>query len=61
MKNSFKNTFPLEKKGFFKKKLLFPNFKNFDKALNKRMLFPLDRKSVSTSQNEEFVKIYAST
>ena len=33
-----------------------PNFKSFNKALNKKILFPLDRISVSTSRNEEFVK-----
>ena len=33
-----------------------PNFKSFNKALNKKILFPLDRKSVSTSWSEEFVK-----
>ena len=33
-----------------------PNFKSFNKALNEKILFPLDRKSVSTSRNEEFVK-----
>ena len=42
------------------KKLPHPNFKNFNKALNKRILFALDRKSVSTSRNEEFVKKWVS-
>ena len=32
------------------------NFKSFNKALNKKILFPLDGKSVSTSRNEDFVK-----
>ena len=37
-----------------------PNFKFFNEALlNKTMLFLLDRKFVSTSQNEEFVSIMA--
>ena len=31
------------------------------KSPNKRMLFQLDRKSVSTSRNEEFFKKYVST
>ena len=32
-----------------------PNFKSFNKALNKKILFPLDRKYVSTSRNEEII------
>ena len=43
------------------KKVATLNFKNFNKALNKRILFPLDRKLVFASRNEEFVKIYLST
>ena len=46
---------------FLLKKLLPPNYKCLRKPLNKRILFPLDGKSVSTSQNEEFVKKYHST
>ena len=39
------------------KKVTTPNFKIFNKALlNKTILFLLDRKFVSTSRNEEFVK-----
>ena len=38
------------------KKLLTPNFKNLNKPLNKRILFSLDRKSISTNRNEELVK-----
>ena len=30
----------------------------FSKALDKKIIFPLDRKSVSTSPSEEFVKKY---
>ena len=87
MKNSFKNTFLLDKKylslggvsekwkiitftsqsqkyhfpsaeiGFILKKLLPMNFKFFSKTLlNKTILFLPDRKFVSTSWNEEFVK-----
>ena len=41
--------------------LPYPNFKSFNKALNKKILFPLDRKSVFTNQNEEFFKKYVST
>ena len=42
---------------FHKQELPPSNFKNFNKALNKKKkLFPLDRKSVSTSRNEELVK-----
>ena len=43
------------------KKVATVNLKNFNKAPNKRILFPLDRKSVFASWNEEFVKIYLST
>ena len=32
-----------------------PNFKSFNKALDKDVLYPLDRKPVSTSRNEEIV------
>ena len=84
MKNSFKNTFLLEKKylslarvslkwnkinfyysknqfpraeiRFLLQKLLLPSFKIFNRALNKAILFLLDRKFVSTSRNEEFAK-----
>ena len=70
MENLFKNTFPLGKKYFSLakkkvstsrnkvslKKLLPPNFKIFNKALNKTILSLLDRKFVSTSLNKEFVK-----
>ena len=43
---------------FLLKKLPPPNFWNFNKALNKTIPFLQDRKSVSTSQNEELLKIY---
>ena len=46
---------------FFLKKLAQLNFKNLSKPLHKRILFPLDGKSVSTSENQEFVKKYLST
>ena len=49
-----------QKYGFSENKMLPPNFKNFNKALNKRILFLPDRKSVSTSWNEELVKKYVS-
>ena len=45
-----------QKISFHKQKLPPSNFKSFNKALNKKILFPLDRKSVSTSLNEEFAK-----
>ena len=45
-----------QKISFHKQELPPPNFKSFNKALNKKILFPLDRKSFSTSRNEEFVK-----
>ena len=51
-----KNQFPGEEIRFLLKKLLPPNFKIFNKALNKAILFLPDRKFVSASQNEEFVK-----
>ena len=38
-----------------------PNFKIFYKFLNKRIMFPLEIKSVFASLNEEFLKIYFST
>ena len=55
MKNSLKNTFPLDGRIILKMKNQFPqagarfllqtllplNFENFNKALNKRILFPL--------------------
>ena len=44
-----------------KKTLLPPSFKDFNKSLNKGILFSLDRKYVSTSRNEELVKKYVST
>ena len=36
---------------------LLPNFKKFGKALNKRIIFPLDRKSVSAVRNEKLVRL----
>ena len=54
------NQFPLAGIRFFLKKLPPLYFENFNKALNKRILLPPDRKSVSTSRNKEFVKIYVS-
>ena len=45
-----------QKISFHKQELPPPNFKSFNKALNKKIFFPLDRKSFSTSRNEEFVK-----
>ena len=38
-----------------------PNFKIFYKFRNKRIMFPLEIKSVFASPNEEFLKIYFST
>ena len=58
-KNNFhkpKNLFPRAEIRFLLKRLLPPNFKIFNKALNKTILFLLDRKFVSTSRNEKFVK-----
>ena len=40
-------------KFYLKKKLLPSNFKNFNKTLNERILFPLNQKSVSTRWKEE--------
>ena len=77
MKNLLKNTFPLDGRIILKMKNQFPqagarfllqtllplNFENFNKALNKRILFPLAGmknllKNVSTWRNEKFVKKY---
>ena len=51
-----KNQFPQAEIRFLLKRLLPPNFKIFNRALNKTILFLLDRKFVFTSRNEEFVK-----
>ena len=51
-----KNQFPQEELRFLLKRLLPPNFKIFNKSLNRTILFLPDTKFVSTSQNEEFVK-----
>ena len=58
IKNSFKNTFPLDKKYFSLAEVSekWKIFKIFNIAPNKTILFLLDRKFVSSSQNEEFVK-----
>ena len=45
-----------QKISFHKQELPPPNFKSFNKALNKKILFQLETKSVSTSRSEEFVK-----
>ena len=55
------NNFPQAGIKFLLKKLLKPHFKNLNKALNKRILFPIKRKSVSFSRSEELVKKYVST
>ena len=48
------NQFPRAEISFIlKKKLLPSNFKNFNKTLNERILFPLNQKSVSTRWKEE--------
>ena len=49
-------SFHEQEKGFSQKKLLPPNFKNFSKSLNKKILFLPDTKPVYTSRNEELVK-----
>ena len=54
------NQFPRAEIRFPLKKVATPEFQNFNKALNKRILFTLDRKSVSTSWKEELVKKYVS-
>ena len=41
---------------FLLKRLLTPNFKIFNRALNKIILFLIDRKLVSTNRNEKFVE-----
>ena len=51
-----KNQFQRGEIRFFFKRLLPPNFKIFNKAPNKTILFLLDRKFVFTSRNEKFVK-----
>ena len=48
-----KNQFPRAEIRFLLKRLLPPNFKIFKRALNKTILFLLDRKFVSTSRNEK--------
>ena len=50
-----------QKISFHKRELPSPYFKSFNKALNKEILFPLDRKSVSANRNEEFAKNYIGT
>ena len=58
-KNNFqqpKNQFQRAEIGFLLKVWLLQNFRIFNGALNKTILFLLDRKFVSTSRNEEFVK-----
>ena len=56
LRNGKKTSSTSQKISFHKQELPPPNSKGFNKALNKKILFPLDRKSVSTSRNEEFVK-----
>ena len=58
-----KNQFPQAGTRFLSQTLLPLNFENFNKALNKRILFPLAGmknllKNVSTWRNEKFVKKY---
>ena len=53
---SQKNQFPRAEIRFLLKSLLPPNFKIFNRALNKTILFLLDRTLISTSRNEKFVK-----
>ena len=45
-----------QKISFHKQELSAPNFKSFKKAMNKKILFSLNRNSVFASLNEEFVK-----
>ena len=55
--HQLKIEFPRAEIRFVLKRVVRPNFKFFNEALlNKTMLFLLDRKFVSTSQNKEFVK-----
>ena len=56
LRNRKKTSSTSQKISFHKQELLPLNFKGFNKALKKKILFPLDRKSVSTSRNEEFVQ-----
>ena len=51
-----KKSVSTSRKRFLLKRLLPPNFKIFNRALNKTILFLLDRKKFSASRNEEFVK-----
>ena len=51
-----KNQFPRAEIRFLLKMLLLTKFKVFNRALNKIVLFLLDRKFVSISWNEEFVQ-----
>ena len=54
------NQFPRTGIRYLFNKLSTPSSKNFKKALNKKMLFPLGIKSVFPSRNEEFIKRYVS-
>ena len=51
-----KNQFQRAEIRFLLKRLLPPNFKIFNRALNKPILFLPNRKFGSTSQNEKLVK-----
>ena len=51
-----KNQFPRTLIRYLLKRLLSSNFEIFNGALNKTMLFALDRKLVSTSRNEEILR-----
>ena len=58
-KNNFrwpKNQFSRVRISFLLKKVATPDFRNLNKVLNKRILFPIDWKSVFTWQNEELAK-----
>ena len=59
--HSPENQFPRAGVRFFLKEVAKPAFQNFNRALNKKILFPIDRKSVSTSWNEELIKKHVST
>ena len=50
------NQFPRAEIRFVSKRELSPNFQIFNRALNKTIMFLLDRKFVSTSRNERFAK-----
>ena len=56
-----KNKFRQPENQFPQAGIATPEFQKLQQSSVQKILFPLDRKSVSTSWNEEFVKKYGST